>query len=151
MTLTTNIVLKLDISNVPLSLGDDIEHVLRILSNYKVSREDDLEMGRSYLLMIERGVELTFKLNQLSSVFLYITKGPENLGLFDGETDLLKKEIIQSQDEKLFSETLESKGFRPTEKVYPFAVDRLNDSIRIRLEKREGRAIILIDNGAMVR
>ena len=151
MTSTPSLVLKLDISDVPLTLRDDIERVAGMLSGYEISREDDDEMGRSYLRLIGRGVELSFKASKLSSVFLYITEGPEDCGTFRGETDLLARDVLSSQDNNLFCDALEAQGFDPSKKEYPFSVDRLNDELRLRLEQRQGNAIVLIDDGAMIR
>ena len=108
-------------------------------------------MGRSYLRMIGRGVELSFRAGKLSSVFLYPTKGPENCGVFDGETDLLTREALSQTNANAFCDALEARGFVPPEKTYPFSVDRLNDQMRLRFEQRDGRVVVLIDDGAMIR
>ena len=151
MTSTPNLVLKLDINDVNLSLYTDIVSVIELFSGYEIEREEDVEMNRTYLRIVERGVELLFTGNKLSSIFLHITRGPENCGTFLGEIDLLPREIIDKKNDEIFAEFLESKGFVPPRKKYPFSVDRLNDELRIRLEQRRGSTTLLIDDGNMVR
>lgn len=151
MTLRPSLVLKLDISDVAVTLGGHIEHITAILSNYEIIREDDDEMSRSYLRMIGRGVELSFKADKLSTVFLYVTEGPEDCGSFSGETDLLTRDVLASKDAKVFCDALEAQGFVPSKKEYPFSVDRLNKELRLRREERQGNTVVLIDDGAMIR
>jgi hypothetical protein len=145
------LVLKFGTEDLFLSLRDDIDHVAGLTSNYEIRRADDPEMGRSYFRLIGRGVELTFKANELSSVFLYVTEGPENCGTFSGETDLLKRGILDAKDDKVFCDALEEQGFVPVAQKYPFSVDRLSDKLRLRLEQRQGSVVVLIDDGAPIR
>ena len=151
MTSTPSLVLKLDTNDLILSLRDDVNHVAELLYDLEIRREDDLEIGRSYLRLVGHGVELSFKDNKLSSVFLYVSEGPENCGTFRGETDLLTREVFTSKDDKVFCDALEAQGFVLAKKKYPFSVDYLNDELRVRLECRHGSIIVLIDDGEMVR
>lgn len=122
-----------------------------MLTAHVVSKQDDVEMQRTYLRLIGEGVELVFQDNRLTTVFLYLTKGPENCGIFSGSTDTLDRQVLDTADERKFSDVLEAKGFGPSKRIYPFSVDLLNDEIRIRLEKRSGECLVMVDDGSMIR
>lgn len=108
-------------------------------------------MRRTYVRVVGEGVELLFQDEHLSTVFRYLTEGPENCGAFLGTTDALDRDVLEFGDQQKFSGMLESKGFWSPERSYPIATDRLNDHLRIRLEKREDYCLVIINDGAMLR
>ncbi|EBA11189.1 hypothetical protein RCCS2_10470 [Roseobacter sp. CCS2] len=122
-----------------------------MLAAHVVSTQEDVPMHRTYLRLIGDGVELVFQDKRLTTVFLYLTKGPENCGIFSGSTDTLDRQVLDKADEREFSDVLEAKGYEPSKRTYPFSVDWLNDVIRIRLEKRSSDCLVMIDDGSIIR
>lgn len=151
MTSMSSLELRLGTDRITLVLGEALEGVRSKLSQYRIKFLDDAEIRRSYVIVLGEGVELVFEDNLLASVFLHLRGAPEDCGHFDGTTDMIDREILEAQDTHLFEVMMEQLGFVPTKRSYPFAVDRLNDDLRIRFEQRPEKSFILIDNGARVR
>lgn len=151
MTSTPNMELRLLTKTVCLSLREPLDQVLAGLEGIRFSQQNDVEMDRTYIRLLGQGVELLFQNGQLSTVFLYLTKGPDDCGSFEGTTDTIGRDVMDNPKDSVFAETLEDQGYQPAKRQYPFSVDRLNDEIRIRLEKRSGAALIMIDDGMMIR
>ncbi|KQI66936.1 hypothetical protein AN189_18235 [Loktanella sp. 3ANDIMAR09] len=122
-----------------------------MLGEFETATQIDAEIQRSAIQVLHEGAELLFERDALIAVFLYLTAGPGNLGVFRGTTDLLGKEIIEGQNEEKFIASLEAQGFWAPKRSYPFSIDRLNESLRIRWEKRKGQVLVLIDDGARIR
>ena len=151
MTSTPSLVLKFDTKDLELTLYESMESVRRRISTYEVEQEEDAEMARSYLRLIGLGAELSFGSKGLSTVFLHLSEGEGNCGVFTGATDLLDKKTIELADENMFANSLEAQGFSAPNRTYPYAIDRLNSDIRVRLEKRHGQNLIVIDDGSLIR
>lgn len=151
MTLTPSLELRFATSTLKLSLGGAIQDLDKMLAAHVVTKQEDMQMHRTYLRLIGDGVELVFQDKKLATVFLYLTDGPENCGVFSGSTDTLNRQVLDKADEREFSDVLEAKGYQPSKRTYPFSVDRLNDVLRIRLEKRSADCLVMVDDGSMIR
>lgn len=139
---------------VPLSLGQPLEKAMAAFGDLNISEiidDDPAFPERRYFNVIDEGAMLLFEDAKLTLVFLFLTQTPDSSGVFRGSTDLLPKEIIDAKDDTAFTEFLEAKGFWPSKRKYPFAVDRLNEDFRVRLENRRGEIKIVIDDGSMIR
>lgn len=139
---------------VPLFLGQTLDKAMTAFGDLKIFEiidEDPAFPDRRYFNVIDEGATLLFEDANLRLVFLFLTQTPDSSGVFRGSTDLLPKEIIDAKDGTAFAEFLEAKGFWPSKRKYPFAVDRLNEDFRIRLENPKGEIKIVIDDGAMIR
>ena len=147
----SNLELRLHTERVPLRLGEPLEAVQARLDAFQISRVEDQEMGRVNLRILGEGVELGFQDERLATVFLFLSPGDPDLGVFAGETDMLDRSIFDSTDEVRFAETLQARGFGRSKRKYPFATDLLNATLRLRLEKRPDQTLVLIDDGSFIR
>lgn len=151
MASVSKVAMTFDRNPVELTLGDVPHSVFHALSNYPLKHDDDPEIGTVYLRIIDRGVELVFNDTGLSTIFVYLTAGPEDCGVFCGEFDFLSKSVRSSMDDDAFCRTMEAQGFRRAKKTYPSAIDFLNEHLRVRLECRGDKRMVVIDDGAMIR
>ena len=68
-----------------------------------------------------------------------------------GETDLLGPTFFADPQPEHFTQILDAEGFYAPPRSYPFATDRLSDTLRLRLETRPDQVMIMIDDGARIR
>ncbi len=151
MTSMSSLELRLDTDRIPLVLGEPLALVRSKFDGRDIKCAEDPEIRRAYLTVLGEGVELVFEDDRLATIFLYLSGAPEECGRFGGTTDMIGREILDAQDSQPFETTMERLGFVPTKRSYPFAIDRLNDDLRIRLEQRPEKSFILIDSGDGVR
>lgn len=139
---------------VHLYLGQPLEKAIAAFGDLNISEiidDDPAFPERLYFNVVDEGAMLLFADAKLKLVFLHLTQTPDSSGVFRGSTNLLPKEIIDAKDDTAFAEFLEANGFWPSKRKYPFAVDRLDEDFRVRLENRRGDITIVIDDGAMIR
>lgn len=143
--------LKLQSQSIQLTLGEPKATTLERLARFDCATERDAEMRRGYLTITGQGVLISFPDGILSTIFLCISGGLENVGAFQGTTNLLPRRLFDDPDESAFTMALDQQGFGSAARDYPFAVDRVSDGLRVRLERRPEKTMIMIDDGAIVR
>ena len=151
MTLTPSLELTFPADTLPLCLGDSLDQIEDRVSGWTVKRTEIIDAERVYIELIGMGVEMLFKEGALASVTLHLAGDAHASGIFTGRTNLLDRATLEDPSDTSFVAVLEAQGFKPSQRSYPFATDRLNDVMRIRLEARPDRRFVLIDSGARVR
>ena len=151
MTSTPCLELTLPADALRLCLGDSLDRIEDRLSGWSVKRTVVANADRVYLEILGEGVELLFKDGALATVTLHLAGDAHASGIFVGRTDMLDRATLEDIGDASFVAALEARGFTPCKRSYPFATDRLNDVMRIRLETRPDRRFVLIDSGARVR
>lgn len=144
-------VLQFDTEQVELSLQDSLDDVLQATSGRKRLVEDDPDVNATYIELVEDGVDIVATGGTLTSVFLYLDAVPPRADCFTGGCNYLAPSFFAAPSEATFTAQMEEQGLRRSKKQFPNAIDYLDDEVRLRLETRQGRVMVLFDDGAFVR
>ena len=134
-----------------LHLGAPLSEVEPLLSAFHTETDIDPQLTRTHIILPGDGAELLFKDGSLATVFLFLTPTADHPAPFAGETDLLGPTFFADPQPEHFTQILDAEGFYAPPRSYPFATDRLSDTLRLRLETRPDQVMIMIDDGARIR
>lgn len=125
--------------------------VLALLKNRNYRIDPDPAINATYLELIEDGVDIVFKSDRMSSVFLFIDPVPPRTDRFSSRCNVLSHSFWAAPSPARFSTELQALGFKKSARAFPDAIDYLNDKVRLRFEDRMNRAMILFDDGSRIR
>lgn len=130
------------------SIGDPL-NILKALGEADEIYNDPEFNQVSYVYSLKYGLEFLFKNNRLKTVFIFLnTTGKKG---FNGSLSLLPNSFFNSFDQEVFIKSLTELGYQQHEKAYPFSIDMLNESLRIRYNFNPRNPSIIVDNGNMIR
>lgn len=145
------LIIQLGSDEIRLKPQDTLDGILEVLKNREVHIDPDPEMNRTYLELTGDGMDIVFKGDQLSSVFLFLDPIPPRTDRFQGHCNILSERFFVAPSHELFVSEMAALGLVKNNRKYPNAVDYLNEHIRVRLERRNGSSMILIDDGSFLR
>ncbi len=139
--------LQLNTDSLQLSFGEHIHTTAEKIADLSVQKNHDAEMRRTYVNLLDYGVELMYENDQLTNATLFLVPYKFNKK-YSGAFLSLSSDFFSSPNEAKFSDAMEIIGMKKFWKKYPFAVDYVRDGLRVGYFCSPDSSYINIDDGS---